>query len=379
MYNIPGLTKTLQLSSYTACAISDRRHLQLGRPAHRQGQSRRDPAEPDRSARSPRATRPVRTSCSRSGASPSSRRCGLPSPTAQNYPVGRAGRRRGHQPNGPELQLAGRHNGLDQDRAPAAWPAPSPPSAGAIGAVQVKYATDLGFGPTTPPKGVASVLNASGKYTQPTPVDVASALAYATQLDNGTHKLNFNGIGPNVYNPSTYSYLLARTTGWNPAKGAVLSALRQLRPHARPTGVAGLRLRLARPLARAVTGSRRCSPTSLVRCRSRRRRTSAYACGDLTPPEVAAGQTTPTCGVTNQLRRLRVPPAGNNGSTTSAPAQALRVAAPPMAHRGPAATGRARAPTARARGRIRECPCRRPAAWPSPEGIRFPWWSSGSC
>ena len=67
------------------------------------------------------------------------------------------------------------------------------------------------------------MLNASGKYTQPTPVDVASALAYATQLNNGTHQLNFNGVGPNVYNPSTYSYLLAKTTGSDPAKGAVLS------------------------------------------------------------------------------------------------------------------------------------------------------------
>ena len=60
-------------------------------------------------------------------------------------------------------------------------------------------------------------------YTQPTPVDVASALAYATQLANGTHQLNFNGVGPNVYNPSTYSYLLTQTTGWQPAKGAVMS------------------------------------------------------------------------------------------------------------------------------------------------------------
>ena len=125
---------------------------------------------------------------------------------------------------------------------------------GAIGAVQVKYATDLGFGPSTPAHGVASVLNASGKYTQPTPVDVASALAYATQLPNGTHQLNFSGVGPNVYNPSTYSYLLAKTTGWRPGQGGGAERLRQLRADARTGGVAELRLRLARALARAVRG-----------------------------------------------------------------------------------------------------------------------------
>ena len=65
--------------------------------------------------------------------------------------------------------------------------------------------------------------NASGKFTAPTPVDVASALAYATQQSNGTHQLDFNGLGPNVYNPSTYSYLLTPTTGWASAKGDTMS------------------------------------------------------------------------------------------------------------------------------------------------------------
>ena len=81
-------------------------------------------------------------------------------------------------------------------------------NAGAIGGVQLQYATDQGFGTGNPSKGVASEKNASGDFAQPTPVDVASALAYATQLPNGTHQLNFGGAGPNVYNPSTYSYLL---------------------------------------------------------------------------------------------------------------------------------------------------------------------------
>src|SRR5271163_3893738 len=65
-------------------------------------------------------------------------------------------------------------------------------NSGAIGAVQVNYANDSGFTGSNPAKGVAAVENASGKFTLPTPVDVASALAYATQLPNGTHQLNFN-------------------------------------------------------------------------------------------------------------------------------------------------------------------------------------------
>ncbi len=96
-------------------------------------------------------------------------------------------------------------------------------NAGAIGAVQVNYANDSGFTGSNPAKAVAEVENASGKFTLPTPVDVASALAYATQLANGTHQLNFNGVGPNVYNPSTYSYLLTPTKGWSTAKGDTMS------------------------------------------------------------------------------------------------------------------------------------------------------------
>ena len=52
---------------------------------------------------------------------------------------------------------------------------------------------------------------------------MASALAYATQLPNGTHQLNFDGAGPHVYNPSTYSYLLTPTAGWSPDKGNTMS------------------------------------------------------------------------------------------------------------------------------------------------------------
>jgi phosphate transport system substrate-binding protein len=71
---------------------------------------------------------------------------------------------------------------------------------------------------------VASVKNASGFYTQPTPLDVSAALTHATQNTNDTSTLDFGGLGPDVYNPSTFSDVLVPTTGLSPAKGAVLSA-----------------------------------------------------------------------------------------------------------------------------------------------------------
>ncbi|HTZ07721.1 MAG TPA: substrate-binding domain-containing protein [Acidimicrobiales bacterium] len=71
---------------------------------------------------------------------------------------------------------------------------------------------------------VASVKNASGHYVQPTPGNVESGLLHDTEGANGVEDLDFNGRGPNVYNPSTYSYMLVPTTGSDPGKGATLSA-----------------------------------------------------------------------------------------------------------------------------------------------------------
>ncbi|HXY28310.1 MAG TPA: substrate-binding domain-containing protein, partial [Acidimicrobiales bacterium] len=105
---------------------------------------------------------------------------------------------------------------LASGSANAADDVANPKVDGYFTAVETTYAIQRGF-------PVASVKNASGAYTQPSAVGVASALAYATQNSNGTHNLNFDGIGPHVYNPSTYSYLLTPTQGWSAAKGATMS------------------------------------------------------------------------------------------------------------------------------------------------------------
>lgn len=89
-----------------------------------------------------------------------------------------------------------------------------PGSTGYITAVETGYAAQRGF-------PVAAVKNHDGAYVKPTEASVTAALGYATQLDNGTHTLNFDGAGSNVYNPSSYSYLLARLD-LPPEKGAVL-------------------------------------------------------------------------------------------------------------------------------------------------------------
>jgi len=180
---------------------------------------------------------------------------------------------------------------------------------GYITAVETAYALQRNL-------PVASVKNASGDYTQPTAVGVDSALAYATQQANGTHTLNFDGTGPNVYNPSTYSYLLTPTTGWNAAKGSTLSqfayySLTLGQQKAPEIGYASLGLSLEQfgvnaiksqvPGAGALTAQEQ----------------NAYACGDLTVPEVQAGQTQPTCGVLNTNNSTTPGQTGGGGTSRS--------------------------------------------------------------
>ena len=124
-----------------------------------------------------------------------------------------------------------------------------------------------------------------------------------------------------MYNPSTYSYLLTPTKGWVVSKGAVMSAfvnyvLTLGQQKAPSMNYASLGLSLERygidQVINNVPGS--VSPTAAE--------DQAYACGDLTPTEVQAGQTTPTCGVTNGAAPPAPPGAPatalTNGSTGAA-------------------------------------------------------------
>jgi phosphate transport system substrate-binding protein len=69
----------------------------------------------------------------------------------------------------------------------------------------------------------ASVQNAAGVFTQPDETNVTVALGYASPRGNGTFQLRFSGNDPRAYFPSTYSYILAQTAGYDRGKGAVLA------------------------------------------------------------------------------------------------------------------------------------------------------------
>ena len=365
MYNIPGLTKTLQLTSYTACAIltggitnwnipqiaAINPGVSLPNLAIRPGDGERprrnhfvlqewcideQPALWKAFANYENSQiRQCRGSSRRPRPNPSGRRC--PTGSTQTRP-------RPYRPTSPPT--------------PVRW-----------GRCSSNTATDAGFGTGNPAKGVASVLNASGDYAQPTPVDVASALAYATQLPNGTHQLNFGGAGPHVYNPSTYSYLLTPTAGWQASKGAVMSGFVNYVLDARTGEIAQFRVREPR----AVTGALRyrCSDRRRTRCgQGHGGRASWLRLRGLTPSEVAAGQTTPTCGVTDAT--APIPPAsgvaGVSGHSTAAGGAQTAGSS--------GAGARTAAATALAVSVVSvvpapECPCPDRRLWHSPVAILF--------
>jgi ABC-type phosphate transport system substrate-binding protein len=313
MYHVPGLNKPLQLTSYTACAILTGGIKNWDDPAL---------AADNPGASLPNlAVVPVTENDSAGTNYVLEEWCIDEQPALWAAFVHQQETQSGGptdgvvvSPTSPNSNWPGVQGGID-DTNTTAVAGDVATTAGAMGAVQVKYADDeAGFGGSNPAEGVALVQNASGDYTSPTPVDVASALAYATQQANGTHVLNFNGIGPHVYNPSTYSYLLTPTTGWNPAKGETMSefvnfVLTLGQQQAPSFGYASLGLSLEQYGVNAVTTN---VPGSVAPTAAEK---AAYACGDLTPPEVQAGQTTPTCGVVNQTA---APPKPNSGTATGA-------------------------------------------------------------
>jgi phosphate transport system substrate-binding protein len=341
MYNIPGLTQTLQLTSYTACLLLTGQITNWDDPALKQNGANANVTLPNLKvlpitesdpagtnfvleeyciAEQPAVWAQYATNMGKLGAPPS----GVP--ISATTP-------------GSNWEAPG--NGYDE-QSTSAVTSNVVNNPGAVGPVQVNYANDSGFTGSDPAHGVAEVENASGKFTLPTPVDVASALAYATQLSNGTHQLDFNGAGPNVYNPSTYSYLLTQTTGWSPQKGDTMSQFvnfvltlgQQLAPK---YGYATLGLSLERygidQVIANVPGA--VDPTAAE--------SAAYSCGDLTPTEVQAGQTTPTCGVTNGTPPPPPPGAANvatvNGNTAAGKAAALATSAKSAGASGSAGSG----------------------------------------
>ena len=293
MYNVPGLTTRLHLTSYTACA------LLTG------GITNWD--SPELTADNPGVTipnfavRPVTESDSAGTNFVLEEWCIDEQPAlwaafvqAQESQAGGPTDGVALSTTSPNSNWPGVAGGLD-DQSTVAVASDVSDTGGAIGAVQTKYAADEGFDGTSPSKNVALVENTSGDFTAPSPVDVTSALAYATQLPDGTAELDFNGLGPNVYNPSTYSYLLTPTTGWDSSKGQTMSefvdyALTLGQQESQSFGYASLGLSLEQYGINAVQHN---VPGAVPLTATEE---AALECGDLTPAEVAVGQTAPTCG-----------------------------------------------------------------------------------
>ncbi|MEX0767197.1 MAG: substrate-binding domain-containing protein [Microthrixaceae bacterium] len=74
------------------------------------------------------------------------------------------------------------------------------------------------------PAPVMSIQNPAGVFQRPVPAAATVALAYAAARPNGTFQLSYDGADPRAYFPSTYSYVIAQTNGFDPAKGRVLGA-----------------------------------------------------------------------------------------------------------------------------------------------------------
>ncbi len=325
MYNIPGLTQTLQLTSYTACLLLTGQITNWDDPALKANGANANVTLPNLAVKPVTESDPAGTNfvleeyCIDEQpavwAQYAKNESGSPPPSG--VPI---------NATTPGSNWQAPANGIDE-ASTSAVASNVVNTTGSIGPVQANYATDSGFTGSDPSKAVAQMQNASGKFTLPTPVDVASALAYATQLSDGTHKLDFNGLGPNVYNPSTYSYLLTPTKGWATAKGATMSQfvnyVLTLGQQAAPKfGYATLGLSLERYGIDAVINNvpGAVDPTAAE--------SAAYSCGDLTPTEVQAGQTTPTCGVTNGAAPPAPPGAANiatvNGNTAAGAGSASR-------------------------------------------------------
>jgi hypothetical protein len=297
MYNVPGLTRNLQLTSYTACLVLTGQVANWDSPVFEQDGANAGGTLPNV------RIRPVTEDDSTGTNLALEQYCIDEQPAvwaqyAENV-AGATAEGVAISPTTPGANWVAPGNGYDEDSTSAVGSTVAS-TAGAIGLVGENYAAEFGVTGANPGQAFASVQNASGDFTQPSSVDVTSALAYAThayatQESDGTEQLDFGGLGPNVYNPSTYTYLLTPTTGWSAAKGAVMSqyvdyALTLGQQAASSMGYGSLGLSLENYGINEVTNDvpGAVEPTA--------GEDQGYACGDLTPAEVQAGETTPTCG-----------------------------------------------------------------------------------
>jgi phosphate transport system substrate-binding protein len=290
VYNIPGLSHTLQLTSYTACLVMTGQVRNWDDPVFNEDGANEGVSLPNLTILPVTESDPEGTNLAME------QYCIDEQPVVwAQYAQNEAG---STPPSGVPISAtaAGSDweapaNGFDE-QSTSAVASTVASDHGAIGFVEENYAVYDGFSGSNPAMAVAEVRNASGDFTLPTPVDATSALTYDTARPDGTIQFDFDGFGPNVYNPSTVSYLLTPTTGWSPAKGDTMSqfldfALTLGQQEAQRSGYASLGATLENYGLDAtqsdLPGAAPETSDELAVC-------------DLTVSEVQAGQTTPSCG-----------------------------------------------------------------------------------
>ena len=162
-----------------------------------------------------------------------------------------------------------------------------------------------------------------GVFTQPDEDNVTVALGYATGRGDGTFNLNFTGPDPRAYFPSTYSYVLAQTTGFDRREGRGARPVPLLRGEHRAGDRPAAPLRAALDAAGATSRS---TPSAQI--------------PGAPPPNQCF-----VAGRRPRRRRCRASPAG--AARAARPARAAATSATPAAAAaagaaGPAGAGRGR-------------------------------------
>ena len=138
---------------------------------------------------------------------------------------------------------------------------------GSIGYVEAGFVYEHSFTP-------AYLRNASGHYTAPSSENNATALKHALINPNLAGDLIpvYNAPEPTAYALASYSYLITQTTGFDPAKGAVLGKWiihRLRRPEAAPLGYSPLPPNLVKAdfeAVRRIPGAPKPPPLTAAAC-----------------------------------------------------------------------------------------------------------------
>ena len=221
MYNIPGLTQTLQLTSYTACLLLTGQIKNWDDPALKQNGANASVTMPNLPVMPVTESDPAGTNfvleeyCidEQPAVWANTPRTwpGCPPPSGVPYqprPPGRTGRRRAM------ATTSSRHRRWHPTSSTAPVPSEpcrrtTPPIRGSRGQTRPRRSQQCRT------RAASSPCRRPSTWPLRWPMPRSSPTARTNSISTGS--------GPNVYNPSTYSYLLTPTKGWASAKGDTMS------------------------------------------------------------------------------------------------------------------------------------------------------------